>query len=68
MHDVVIDCARPASLARFWAQALDDHEIAPYDDEELIAVPALHLDAALVHLNRADAGGNGRGFVLRGGG
>jgi len=32
---------------------------SPYDDgEELIAMPALHLDAALVHLNRADAHGN----------
>jgi glutaconate CoA-transferase subunit A len=26
--------------------------------EELVAVPALHLDVALVHLNRADAHGN----------
>ena len=26
--------------------------------EELVAAPALHLDAALVHLNRADARGN----------
>ena len=32
---------------------------SPYDDgEELLAVPALHLDAAFVHLNRADARGN----------
>jgi glutaconate CoA-transferase subunit A len=32
---------------------------SPYDDgEELLAVPALHLDAALVHLNRADSVGN----------
>ena len=32
---------------------------SPYDDgEELVAMPALHLDAALVHLNRADARGN----------
>ncbi|MET9827919.1 CoA-transferase [Streptomyces sp. NPDC006385] len=32
---------------------------SPYDDgEELLAVPALRLDAALVHLNRADAHGN----------
>jgi glutaconate CoA-transferase subunit A len=31
---------------------------SPYDGEELLAVPALHLDAALVHLNRADARGN----------
>ena len=31
---------------------------SPYGGEELVAVPALHLDAALVHLNRADARGN----------
>ncbi|MFF4687879.1 CoA transferase subunit A [Streptomyces sp. NPDC001307] len=32
---------------------------SPYEDgEELVAVPALRLDAALVHLNRADAHGN----------
>ena len=34
---------------------------SPYlDGEELLAVPALHLDAALVHLNRADRSGNGQ--------
>ena len=33
----------------------------PYDDgEDLVAVPALELDAAIVHLNRGDAGGNGQ--------
>ncbi|TIC80699.1 CoA transferase subunit A [Nocardioides sp. GY 10113] len=36
---------------------------SPYADsdgvrEELVAVPALHLDAALIHLNRADMHGN----------
>jgi glutaconate CoA-transferase subunit A len=32
---------------------------SPYaGGEELVAVPALNLDAALVHLNRADIGGN----------
>lgn len=32
---------------------------SPYDDgEELVAVPALKLDVALVHLNRADPHGN----------
>ena len=32
---------------------------SPYPDgEELVAMPALHLDVALVHLNRADARGN----------
>jgi glutaconate CoA-transferase, subunit A len=34
---------------------------SPYDDaEELLAVPAISLDAAFVHLNRADARGNAR--------
>ncbi|MDI3408770.1 CoA transferase subunit A [Streptomyces cavernicola] len=34
---------------------------SPYEDgEELVAAPALRLDAALVHLNRADAQGNGQ--------
>jgi glutaconate CoA-transferase subunit A len=32
---------------------------SPYEDgEELLAVPAIRLDAAFVHLNRADARGN----------
>ena len=35
--------------------------VSPYEDgEELVAVPALRLDVALVHLNRADAQGNGQ--------
>jgi glutaconate CoA-transferase, subunit A len=34
---------------------------SPYaDGEELIAMPALRLDAALIHLSRADARGNGQ--------
>lgn len=34
---------------------------SPYSDgEELVAMPALSLDAALVHLNRADRQGNGQ--------
>jgi glutaconate CoA-transferase subunit A len=34
---------------------------SPYpDDTELVAMPALRLDAALVHMNRADAAGNGQ--------
>lgn len=32
---------------------------SPYEDgEELVAVPALHLDLAVVHMNRADRRGN----------
>ncbi|GAB2843890.1 CoA transferase subunit A [Actinocorallia aurea] len=35
--------------------------VSPYDDgEEYVAVPALRMDAALIHLNRADASGNGQ--------
>ncbi|WP_030204891.1 CoA transferase subunit A [Streptomyces sp. NRRL S-87] len=35
--------------------------VSPYEDgEELVAVPALRMDAALVHLNRADRLGNGQ--------
>jgi glutaconate CoA-transferase subunit A len=34
---------------------------SPYDDgEELVAMPALHLDVALVHMHRGDIGGNGQ--------
>ena len=34
---------------------------SPYDDgEELVAMPALRLDAAFVHCNRADTHGNGQ--------
>jgi glutaconate CoA-transferase subunit A len=34
---------------------------SPYDDgEELVAMPALELDVAFIHMNRADAGGNGQ--------
>jgi glutaconate CoA-transferase subunit A len=31
---------------------------SPYGGDELVAMPALKLDAAIVHLNRADAQGN----------
>ena len=34
---------------------------SPYDDgEELVAVPAMELDAALIHQNRGDGRGNGQ--------
>jgi hypothetical protein len=35
LRDVVFDCRHPAPLARFWAAALDGHEVAPYDDDEI---------------------------------
>jgi len=35
LRDIVVDCAHPAALARFWAAALDGYDVAPYDDHEL---------------------------------
>jgi glyoxalase superfamily protein len=35
IHDVVFDSRHPASIARFWAAALDDYDVAPYDEAEL---------------------------------
>ncbi len=35
LGDVVFDSRHPASLARFWAAALDGYAVAPYDDVEL---------------------------------
>jgi hypothetical protein len=35
IRDVVFDCEHPASLARFWAAALDEYAVATYDDAEL---------------------------------
>ena len=47
----------------------DRHQPVRPTREELVAVPALHLDVALVHLNRADKHGNatylGPGPLLR---
>jgi glutaconate CoA-transferase, subunit A len=31
---------------------------SPYGDEELVAMPAIRLDVALIHMNRADTTGN----------
>ncbi|MFC4059185.1 CoA transferase subunit A [Planomonospora corallina] len=44
----------------YGAPGRDAGEGTGEDGEELVAVPALTLDAALVHLDRADTRGNGR--------
>jgi Glyoxalase-like domain len=44
IHDVVVDCRHPASLARFWAAALDGYAVAPYDDEELARLRSMGID------------------------
>jgi len=40
LQDVVFDSHHPASIARFWAAALDDYQVAPYDDAELARLRA----------------------------
>ena len=42
--DVVIDCARPAVVARFWAAALDGYAVAPYDDVERARLRSIGID------------------------
>jgi len=44
LRDIVIDSAHPASLARFWAAALDGYAVAPYDETELARLRALGID------------------------
>ena len=44
IHDLVFDCHRPSSLARFWAGALDAYEIAPYDDAEIERLREMGID------------------------
>jgi hypothetical protein len=35
LRDIVVDCDRPAALARFWASVLNGYSVAPYDEAEL---------------------------------
>jgi hypothetical protein len=44
LHDVVFDCRHPASLARYWADAIDGYIVAPYDEDELERLRALGID------------------------
>jgi hypothetical protein len=41
LSQVVIDCEKPSALARFWAAALDDFDVRPYDDEEVARLATL---------------------------
>jgi hypothetical protein len=43
LHDVVFDSHHPASIARFWAAALDDYAVAPYDEAELARLRGLGI-------------------------
>jgi hypothetical protein len=43
IHEIVFDCRHPASIAGFWAAALDGYEIAPYDEAELQRLRSLGI-------------------------
>ena len=43
LREIVFDCRHPAALARFWAAALEDYEVRPYDAEEIARLAALGL-------------------------
>jgi hypothetical protein len=44
LHDIVVDAAHPASIARFWADALDGYAVAPYDATELARLKAFGIN------------------------
>jgi hypothetical protein len=44
IKDIVVDCAHPAPLARFWAAVLDGYAVAPYDKAELDRLRADGID------------------------
>lgn len=44
IKDIIFDSPHPASSARFWAQALNDYEIAPYDSEELTRLRSIGIN------------------------
>jgi hypothetical protein len=44
LHDIVVDAAHPASIARFWADALDGYAVAPYDAAELARLKAFGIN------------------------
>lgn len=41
LKQIVVDCETPSSLARFWAAALDEFEVRPYDDDEIDRLASL---------------------------
>jgi len=43
LREIVIDADHPASLARFWAAAVDGYAVRPYDDAEIARLAVLGL-------------------------
>jgi hypothetical protein len=68
LRDIVVDCRHPASIARFWASALDRYRVAPYDDQELARLRANGVfdveDDPTVLVEPVDGGGPRMFFQL----
>jgi hypothetical protein len=43
LRDIVVDCERPAAIARWWAATIDGYRVAPYDDAEISRLRALGI-------------------------
>jgi hypothetical protein len=43
LREIVIDADHPASLARFWAAAVDGYAVRPYDDAEIARLAKMGL-------------------------
>jgi hypothetical protein len=43
LREIVIDADHPASLARFWAAAVDGYAVRPYDEAEIARLAAKGL-------------------------
>lgn len=41
LTQLVVDSRQPASLARFWATALDDFDLREYDDDEIARLASI---------------------------
>jgi hypothetical protein len=41
LRDIVVDCQRPAAIARWWAATIDGYRVAAYDDAEISRLQAL---------------------------
>ncbi len=44
IRDLTFDSPHPASIARFWAAALDGYDVAPYDEAERERLRGLGID------------------------
>jgi hypothetical protein len=44
IRDMIFDSRDPASIARFWAAAIDGYRVAPYDDAELARLRSIGIN------------------------